>query len=245
MGPSAWDTGRTSASSIVRLIGVGLALGACAGAMPPRGPHHDPIDSPEPTTVCPSERDAAVAARQRLLEPGGAAAGARTAAATAVLRHAACEGRAVVDGEVAVGTRVMVLASLRQLRERYATATNLHDEVAGYGLIGPAVAAQARQAELGQAMTTLLATMTLPVDVSEAGARAELRAEQAELVSIFGGEAIDAAERALATAAAGGASDPPAASDVAAACAVLARLDPPGPGRPAPSAQRRAACGSR
>ena len=68
-----------------------LAVGCGGGqAGPPRGPHHDPVNSPEAKSKCPDEWKAAKKAREELL---GAMdnEGRRAAAAQTVLAQARCE----------------------------------------------------------------------------------------------------------------------------------------------------------
>lgn len=207
-----------------------LAVGCgCGGgpATPPRGPRHDPVNSPEAKSKCPDEWKAAKQAREALL---GAMDDERrrAAAAEAVLAQGRCEHALFDKWSIDAGSQNIMAAELRAVRVQYLTARTLYQEAAGYHVKPSEIGAHALDAELQMAFVRKLDRLPVPVDLHDPAARAGFRQDMRTLMSTFEVEAALAASRALD--AAGG--EQGAGGEVAgwlrSSCQILAALDPEG-----------------
>ncbi|HEU5058069.1 MAG TPA: hypothetical protein VFU21_16170 [Kofleriaceae bacterium] len=201
-----------------------LAVG-CGGGQtaPPRGPHHDPVNSPEAKSKCPDEWKAAKKAREELL---GAMDDERrrAAAAEAVLAQARCEHALFDRWTIDAGSQRIMAAELRAARVQYLSARTLYQEAAGYHVKPSEIGAHALDAELQMAFVRKLDRLPPPVDLHDPAARAGFKGDMRALMSTFEVEAALAASRALD--AAGGEEGGEVATWVRSACEILAVLDP-------------------
>jgi hypothetical protein len=185
-----------------------------------------PENSPEPQTVCETQRDAAKAARESLLE----APEQRAATAAAVLIHAECELEFFGQQAVPRSSLDAMLAEFRILRTQYQTTQNLLDEVLKYEDRTGTVGALAYLGDLNMAYAVKLRDAPAPIDVPPA--RGEGFKE--ELVD-FARDFEDQAKLAYASAidAAQGLEGPDPRVDAwtRSACAGLVKLDPAASGR--------------
>lgn len=212
----------------MRLLALAFAAFAigCGGgpAAPPRGPHHDPVNSPEAKSKCPAEWKAAKKAREELL---GAMEDERrrAAAAGAVLAQARCEHRMFDRWTIDAGSQSIMAAELRAARVQYLSAKTLYEEAAGYHARPSEIGAWALVAELHLAFVRKLDRLPVPVDLHEPAARTTFRSDMRALMSTFEIEAALAASRAL-DAAGGGDPGGEAAGWLRSSCQILATLDP-------------------
>ena len=202
-----------------------LAVGCGGGpATPPRGPHHDPVNSPEAKSKCPDEWKAAKQAREALL---GAMDDERrrAAAAEAVLAQGRCEHALFDRWTIDAGSQKIMAAELRAVRVQYLTARTLYQEAAGYHVKPIEIGAYALDAELQMAFVRKLDRLPPPVDLHDPAARVGFKQDMRALMSTFEVEAALAASRAL-DAAGGGASGGEVAGWLRSSCEILAVLDP-------------------
>lgn len=207
------------------LAALALLAVACGGgpATPPRGPHHDPVNSPEAKSQCPAEWKAAKQAREQLLGAMGDER-LRAAAAEAVLAQARCEHALFDRWTIDAGSQQIMAAELRAARRQYLTARTLYEEAAGYHARPSEIGAYALAAQLHLAFVRKLDRLPVPVDLHDPAARASFRGDMRTLMSSFEVEAALAASRAL-DASGGGEAGGPVGEWLRSACQVLATLD--------------------
>lgn len=205
---------------------VALAIG-CGGSPtgPPRGPHHDPVNSPEAESKCRAEWTAAKKSREELL---GAREDEerRARAARAVLAQARCEHALFDRWQIDAGSQQIMAAELRGVRKQYLTARTLYEEAAAYHAPRVEVGAHALAAELHLGFARKLDRLPVPVDLHDPAARTGFRRDMRELMSTFEVEAALSASRALD--AAGDAGGGEVDGWVRSSCSILATLDPAG-----------------
>ncbi len=202
-----------------------LAVGCGGGqAGPPRGPHHDPVNSPEAKSKCPDEWKAAKKAREELL---GAMEdeGRRAAAAQTVLAQARCEHAFFDKWTIDAGSQQIMAAELRAARVQYLTAHTLYQEAAGYHARPSEIGAHALDAELHLAFVRKLDRLPVPVDLHDPAGRTSFKDDMRALMSTFEIEAALAASRAL-DAAGGEVGGGEVAGWLRSSCQILATLDP-------------------
>jgi len=202
---------------------------------PPRGPEHDPVNSPEAASRCPEQWQAAKGAREQLI---GATYDQREradgVAAQAVLAQADCEAGEFARWTIDAGPQAMVTAELAGSRRQYQTALNLYQEVASTHEGEFRVLALTGAARLHMHFADKLAGLPMPSDTRDSAGRRQWTLQQLELGQYFASEAQAAASAAvdLVGDAPGGGGE--LAQAWAQCCQILAAVDPRG---------RPAACG--
>lgn len=206
---------------------------ACGGPMtPPRGPKHDPVNSPEAASACPDQRDAAKTAREELLEASGSArVEASAKAAAAVIEQAECEHKAFEAMTVDAGTQVAMTERVKVVRRQYQDARNLYEEADGYGDARAAVKAGVKLAALHETFGKKIEGLATPVDLVDPVGRASWRDDLRTLVATFQVEAALAASKALDASAGVSETDAEVGGWIRSACETVKRLDPDGAAR--------------
>lgn len=209
---------------VTALVLAAIAVGCGGGpATPPRGPRHDPVNSPEAKSKCPEEWKAAKKAREELL--GSMDDGARRAAAAgAVLAQARCEHALFDRWTIDAGSQQIMAAELRAARVQYLGAKTLYEEAAGYHVKPSEIGAWAELARLHLAFVQKIDRLPVPVDLHDPAARSSFKDDMRALMSTFEIEAALAASRALD--AAGGDAGADVAGWLRSSCEILATLDP-------------------
>jgi hypothetical protein len=212
----------------VAVTAVAALLFACRSqTTPPRGPHHDPVNSPEAESKCKEEWTSAKKAREELLGAQGDER-RRQAAARAVLSQGRCEHTQFDRWRIDAGSQRIMAAELRAVRKQYLTANTLYVEAAGYQVAALELGAHASAAELHLAFARKLDQLPVPVDVQDPAARQSFRRDMRELMQTFEVEAALAASKALDAAARAPAEGAETSGWIRSSCTILATLDPEG-----------------
>lgn len=218
---------RSRVPLLALLVSATSAVGCGGPQRPPGPPPYDPVNSPEPATACPDQREAAKAAREDLLEDDSAAA--REAAAAAVFAQAECERHQFDALAVDAPTQDALAEKLRAARTQYFTAKNLYEEVARYQLLRWVIGADTRIGELCSAFADKLRRVAVPAELAERAERANFLTEMSRFAQIYDHEATLAFAGALR--AADGAeslvhSDTAVQEWIQSSCTSLSYLDP-------------------
>jgi len=156
------------------------------------------VNSPETESACPTQWKQAKKAREELIGlTGGDRGAAARRAARAVMAQAECEQSRFTAWRIEAGSQNIMAAELRGVRRQYLSTRTLYEEAAGYGDPRIAIGAWARMADLHLGFARKLDALPTPVDIHDAGGRADYRREMRQLMSTFEVEAAVAATRAL------------------------------------------------